>query len=101
MALAECRFEGGGGLPVYGADVLADVAAEDPVADEGTQVPGDRAAQLNGEEGDALAVVDDVGCHDCAGGAIVYAPDALATVLLKWRIWHEVEVGYHLPQEHP
>jgi hypothetical protein len=38
----------GGGLAVPGADLLADIAAEDPGSQAGTQVAGDRLAQLDG-----------------------------------------------------
>ena len=53
---AKAGSSGHGRAPVPGADVLADVAAEDVRADSGAVLLGNRAAQLDGEVGDAAGV---------------------------------------------
>ena len=46
---------GRGGLAIPGADILADVAAENPVAYSRTQVAGDGSLQLDGQVGNTAA----------------------------------------------
>jgi hypothetical protein len=62
--------EGGSyGEPVPGTHVLAVVAPEDPVADQGSQRTGNRAAELNCEIGNASTCIHDIGSHYGAGQA--------------------------------
>ena len=51
------------------ADVLADVAAEDPFTDQGPQLAGDGAAKFDREVGDAAARVDLLRSNDGLGRA--------------------------------
>ena len=50
FAGAKRRFPRRLRLAIDGADVLADVASEDPVADERAQVPRNGASQFDGEK---------------------------------------------------
>src|SRR5690606_7647025 len=63
---------------IEGADLLADVAAEDPAPDRRPQRARDGAAQLDGEVGDAAARVERVGVDEGARGAGVEAGAAAA-----------------------
>jgi len=47
-------------FPVPGADVLADIATDDRIADGGTKFLGNRGAKFDGQVGDAPARVKDV-----------------------------------------
>jgi hypothetical protein len=58
---------------VDGADLLADVAAEDVVADQRTQLQRDGAAVLDGEVRDAAAAIEHIRGDEGAGGAGVEA----------------------------
>ena len=78
--LAEGLLAGVEGLDVDGANVLTDVAAEDPVGHEGANFEGDVAAIFDGLMGDAFFVVDDVGGGQGAGGAGLEAEGAGAAV---------------------
>src|SRR5204863_2670809 len=61
------RVERGGGLAVPGADVLADVAAVEPVADLRLECGVDVGAVLDGQVGDAPPRVELVRRGDRAG----------------------------------
>ena len=101
VALPKGGLQAIAGLPVHGAHVLADVAAEDPVADQRPQLPGYGPAELYGQERDAPGVVDDVGRNDRACRAGVDAPDAIAAGLGQGLVGLKVQVGDDLRQQHP
>ncbi len=77
----EGLFFGFGGVVVPGADVLADVAAEDPVLHLGTQVGGDGLLELDGEVADAARSVEDVGLDKGVGWAGIEAGGTGAAVV--------------------
>ncbi len=85
-ARAEVGFRAGICVAVPGADKLAVVAAVDAVAHQGPELFRDRAIVLDGEIGDAAAAIHHIGCDNGAGRADVDAGDALAALLLRYRL---------------
>src|SRR5204863_397807 len=71
------------GVGVDRADLLAEVAAEDPVADQGPDLERDGAAMLDRPEGDAAAVVEHAGGDQGARGADPQAGVAGAAALVQ------------------
>ena len=103
--LHAARQEGGVGLIRGGAgvwaDLLADIAAKDPVAELRPQLARDRAALLDGLEGEAARGVDGVGRDDGPGRAAIEADAAAAAVLVEGRIRLQIELQQQLAQHHP
>ena len=97
----EAGLGGGGGEPVPGAHELAVVAAEDPVADGGTQLDRDRPRVLDREVGDAPARVELVRSHDRTGRADVDARPAAPAVVRRGAAGGQGEVGVELAEEEP
>ncbi len=58
---------------IPGANVLANIAAEDVIADRFPQFQRDGAAQLDGEIRNAAPRVQNIRLYNCAGGACVNA----------------------------
>src|SRR5206468_168636 len=81
----EPRFTRRRGEAIPRADLLAHVAAEDPVADERPQIARDRALELDREVGDAEPSVELVGRDDRAGRAGRDAAGARAAALTRER----------------
>jgi len=86
-------------LAVVGADVLADVAAEDVAAHGSAEVLRDGAAELDGEVGDAAAGVEEVGLDQGFSGAGVEAEGAGAAAVGLGRGGFEFQVGDEQPEE--
>lgn len=84
---------------VVGADLLADVAAEDPVAHAWLQVGRNVAAMLDGEVRNAARGVHPVGVGEGVRGTGVEAAGAGAAVVGLRRVWGEVEGGKYLAEE--
>ncbi len=82
MALLEPGLPALEGLPVDRTDVLAYIAPENPVADQGSQITRYCPPALDGEVGDAAGVVDHKGGYNGAGGAVVDAQARAAIVAL-------------------
>ena len=78
---------------VPGADELAVVASEDPVADRGSQRLGNRAVVLDREVGNAAARIELVGRRDRAGRAGGQAGAAAAAAVRRARVYGERQVG--------
>ena len=87
------------GFSIEGADLLADVAAKDPVADGFVKFRWDRVAELDGEVGDAAGGVHFVGCREGVGRAGVEAGGALATMVGDGSVGLEAERGDDFAQE--
>src|SRR5437764_11091370 len=79
-------FPGNPREPVPWADRLAIVAAVDPVADERTQLLGNRALVHDGRVRDAAARVELVRSADGLGGAYVDAFWIVGAVLMRWGV---------------
>ncbi len=71
---------------VEGADVLADVASEDPLADRLPLLGRDRLAELDRQVGDALPRVKAIGLDDRAGRASVDAGPASTAMAGRHRL---------------
>src|SRR5690348_5768476 len=108
MSGGKGRVAGNRGAGVPGADVLADVAAEDVVAYLTAGFVGDRSAQLDREIRDAKAGIDgplwalgEAGGHDRAGGTSIDATRARAAMVRRWHASIEGERYQQLTQEKP
>jgi hypothetical protein len=88
-----------GRLGVPRADVLADVAAEDPVADQGAQFRWYRAAMLDGEVRDTAAGIDPVVGPEGVGRAVVDTAPARAAVIRRRLAFGKLEAGDDLGEE--
>ena len=86
-------------LGVVGADVLADVTAEDMIPHERPQLAGDGPLQLDGEIRDALAGIQDVGADEGVGRAGIQAQPALTTPVPDRPVPFQVQTQEQLPQE--
>src|SRR5262245_54889086 len=87
-------------LSVPGADLLADVAAEEPVADARPPLIGNGASQLDGQITDAAARVEDAGGGEGIGGTGVEAGSASAAVAgLEGRIRSQLDVQQQAGEE--
>jgi len=93
----EAGFGGNRGLRVVGADLLADVAAEDVDAHQRPEVARDGPLEFNGQVGDAATGIHDVGTHEGVGRTGLEAEGALATAVPDGRIRGEVQVGEQFP----
>ncbi len=92
----------GRGVPVPGTDLLADVAAEDPVAHLRPELLGDRPLQLDGQVGDAAAGVQLPGAADGVGGAGLDAAGAApAAIGLEGFVRRQLQGGEQLAQQQP
>ena len=97
---AQCRVGARAGTAVPRADVLADVAAVEPVAHPR---PGRRRcpAVLDGQVRDAAAGIELVGRGDGAGRAGVDAAPARAAAVDRRLIGRQLERGDDLAQQQP
>ena len=86
---------------MYGADLLADVAAEDPVAEVRSQLARDRAALLDRLKRDARWRVDRVRGDDRARRAAIETDAAASAVLGQWLVGLEVEIEQQLAEHDP
>src|SRR5918995_5324277 len=84
-----------------GADLLADVTAEDPVAEVRSQLARDRAALLDGLKRDAQRRMDRVRGDDRARRAAIETDAAPSAVLGQWLIGLEVEIEQQLAEHDP
>src|ERR1019366_9004178 len=90
LRLLEVGERGDGRFAVPGADVLADVAADNGVAHLCAKFFRDRAAQLDSEIGDAAARVENIRRGECLRGAGVEAARAGAAQIGGGRLgWVE------------
>ena len=101
MARREGRLDRHRSAAVPGADVLADVAAEDVRADAGAMLLRNRAAQLDREVGDAERRVEPLPGHDGRGRAGVDAARAGAAAVGRRRVRRDVERHQQFAQEEP
>ena len=82
---------------IPGADHLANVASESPIADEGAQFGWDVVFELNGEIGYAAAGVERTVGEDALGGAGGDAARARATMVGDHRkVWFEGKIKQDL-----
>ena len=87
-------------MTVPRTDLLADVAAEDPVLHAGPQIGGDRPVVFDRKRADAPAGVEHTRLHEGAGRTGVEAGRAGAAVVhLDWRVGREFEVGQQRRQK--
>src|ERR1039458_3973472 len=89
-----------GGAAFPGADVLADVAAEDVRTDGGATLQGDGGAELDGEVRDAERGID-TGWHDGGGGTGVDAAAAGAAAGGGRGIGRDIERDEQFAEEEP
>src|SRR5690554_5430962 len=88
------------------AHLLADVAAEDPVADQGPQLTGDGASLLDGQVRDAAACIHDrctgnVASEQRARGTCVYTGAACTAMVAGERlVVVELELDEQCAEEH-
>ena len=83
------------------ADRQAIVAAIDMVADTGAHLARDRAAQLDGEVGDAAPRIDPIGRGEGAGRAGILAGVARSAGIARGRIGIELQLGEEHAQQQP
>src|SRR5262245_25347020 len=96
------RLVGGRGEAIPWADLLAHVAAKDPVADRGAQLARDRSAVLDGEVGDAAPRVHLVGRDDRLGGTGLETARARSAMLaLERAVRFELAIHQYLGQHEP
>jgi hypothetical protein len=74
----------GGG--VVWADLLTNIAAEDPIPDEGAEVAGNRTAVFDRQVCDTATCVEGVGVDECSCGACRQACSALTAARLDARL---------------
>src|SRR3984957_11251066 len=87
-------------LNVPGADVVADVAAEDPVAEHGPQLARNGAAIFNRLIRDAQAREHLIAVGERAGGAQIEASTAgAAMIAIGLQRYVEFDVGENLGEE--
>src|SRR5262249_2093718 len=87
-------------VAIPGADFLTDIAAEEPVADAGAQLVGNRRAEFNREVADAAARVEHAGGGEGLRWASVEAGGTGAAVVgLVRRIRLQVEVRQQRAEE--
>src|SRR5438132_3618356 len=92
----------GKGRPCAGidrTDLLAEIAAENPVADQGPHLARDRSPMLDRPEGNTATVVEHAGGDQCAGGTDPKTGIAAATRLLDGLIVIELGRGDDLAQQ--
>src|SRR3712207_9060029 len=90
-----------GGRARVGADLLADVAAEDPVAEVRSQLAWNRTALLDRLKRDARRRVDRVRGDDRSRRAAVETDATASAILLQWLVRLGVEIEQPLPQQYP
>src|SRR5215212_1659566 len=99
------REEGGvrilRGRAGVGADLLADVAAENPVAKVRSQLAWDRTSLLDRLKRDARRRMDCVRGDDCSRRAAIEADATASTVLVQGLIRFEVEIEQQFPEHDP
>ena len=87
---------------IPGTDILADVAAEEPVIDAGAQLRRDRPPKLDCQVANTAPGVEDVGLHEGGGRAGVEAGRAGAAVVGIMRIVViEFDVGQQCGEKEP
>src|SRR5205823_6889271 len=99
-----CRIARDGGAAVPGADVLANVAAEDVTAHGAADRLRDGIAELDREVGNAEARVHGVAgasAHDGFGGTGLYAAAARAAAIGRRRIGSDFDRDEQFAQEEP
>src|ERR1700722_7756316 len=97
------EFRGGGcrSFPVPGADILADVAAEQVAPHTGSHLFGNFAALLDREIGNAQVGIELVGRDQRVGGAGLDAARAGATAVGRRQVRYEFERSQNHAQEKP
>src|SRR5579875_3200316 len=91
----------GAGAAVGRADLLADVASEDPVTHQWAQLARDDAAMFDREVRDAAVAVDDVGSDYSAGRAGAQTEVTAAAIGAQRLILGQLQLGQDLAQEDP
>src|SRR5882672_6451783 len=99
VAYPEVGLGGDPRVAVPGANELAVVAAEDPVADEGAKLDRDAPLELDREVGNAASRVQLVGRDDGARRADVDAFAAAAAMVLYGSIHRKRQVGVDVPEK--
>lgn len=99
MARRKIAFTGGLGVTVPGADQLAIIAAENPVAHGLAEFQRNGAARLDGEITDTAPRVELIGCDDGARRANINTGTATAAVRAHRRIHRQGEVGEQLAEK--
>src|SRR5205823_14415679 len=92
------RTASGGG--VVGTHLLANVAAEDPVAEQRSQLRVDRSTVFDRQIGDAALGFEVIRLAQCIGGTGVNAQATRAAILLDGFIELELDVGQERAEEH-
>src|SRR5215510_8380724 len=95
----ERRLGRHGRVTIPGADILADVTAEGPLADTLPELGGDRPTMLDRQIRDAAPGVEHVGANESPGGARVQAPCAGATAVWQGRVSLDLRRRQHGPDE--
>ena len=90
-----------GSATIPRAHILADIAAEEVMADSFPGVLCDFATQLDGRVGHAFPAVENVWFEDGAGRTRVNAPRAGAATIGNRRIVAEFNIGDDATQEEP
>ena len=88
-------------LAVDRANILANVAPENPIPHQWTQLPRDRPPVFDRQIRNTTGIVHHIRGDNRPGGAIVNAADAGAAGLFQRRIRRQRQIGNHLPQKHP
>ena len=84
------------------ANILADVAAEEPIANARAQIGGNRVAKLDRQIADAARGIEDVGLRKRIRGTGIEARPARAAMIgLVRRVVIQFDIGQQRRQEEP
>src|SRR5690625_2112523 len=90
-----------GCFPVPRADILADVASENPILNHLFFIRADLLLELNRQIGDAFASIHTVGFGDRIGRACIDAPGAGSAVIADGSIIDKGDINDHLSDKKP